>query len=97
MTLKLQHPFIFIVAGASSCGTSTFAIRLLECREVICDVFENIVWCLTENNTPHDRKNFSFVKGVPDFENPENVPTILVLDDLMDSAYFRKLSELFTK
>jgi len=34
---------------------------------------------------------------VPDFENPENVPTLIVLDDLMDSAYSEKLSEIFTK
>jgi len=42
-------------------------------------------------------KNVSFVKGVPDFENPVNVPTLIVLDDLIDSAYSTKVSELFTK
>ena len=42
-------------------------------------------------------KNVSFVKGVSDFENHENVPTLIVLDDLMDSAYSTKVSELFTK
>jgi hypothetical protein len=44
------------------------------------------VWCHSENTT-HHLKNASIVKGVPDFENPENVPTPIVLDDLMDSAY----------
>jgi len=39
-------------------------------------VFENIVWCQSENNAPHHLKNVTFVKGVPDFENPENVPTL---------------------
>ena len=34
---------------------------------------------------------------VPDIENPENVPTLIVLDDLMDSAYSAKISQLFTK
>jgi len=42
-------------------------------------------------------KNVSFVKGVPDFENPENIPTLIVLDELMDSAYSTKVSEIFTK
>ena len=42
-------------------------------------------------------KNVPFVKGVTDFENPENVPTLIVLDDVMDSAYSRKVSEVFTK
>jgi len=60
-------------------------------------VFKNIVWCHSENNVPHHLKNVSFVKGVPDFENPENIPTLIVLDDLMDSAYSTKVSELFTK
>ena len=56
-----------------------------------------IVWCHSENNAPHHLKNVSFVKGVPDFVNPENIPTLIVLDDLMDSAYSTKVSELFTK
>jgi len=34
---------------------------------------------------------------VPDFENPENIPTLIVLDDLMESAYSTKVSQLLTK
>ena len=65
--------------------------------EQLCDiVFDNIVWCHTENNALHHLKNVSFVKGVPEFENPENVPTLIVMDDLMDSAYSTKVSELLT-
>jgi hypothetical protein len=65
--------------------------------EQLCDiVFENIVWCHSENNAPYYLKNVSLVKGVPDFENPEIVPTLIVLDDLMDFL-FHKVSELFTK
>jgi hypothetical protein len=98
MTLQLEHPFTLIVAGPSACGKSTFVIRLIECREQLCDtVFKNIVWCHSENNAPHHLKDVSFVTGVPEFENPENVPTLIVLDDLMDSAYSKKVSELFTR
>jgi len=50
-------------------------------------VFENIVWCHSENNAPHHLKHVKFVKGVPDIGNPEYVPMLIVLDDLMDSAY----------
>ena len=97
MTLKLQHPFTLIVAGPSSCFKSTFVIRLLERTVQLSDIaFQNIVWGLSEN-APHYLKNVSFVKGEPEFENPENVPTLIVLDDLMDSAYSTKVSELFTK
>jgi len=42
-------------------------------------------------------QNVSFVKGLPEFENPENVPTLVVLNDLMESANSTKVSELFTK
>ena len=42
-------------------------------------------------------QNDSFVKRLPEFENPKNSRTIIVLDDLMDSAYYTKVSELFTK
>jgi hypothetical protein len=59
-------------------------------------VFENIAWCHSENNA-HQLKNVTFIKGVPEFENPENSPTLIVLDDLMDSAYSTKVSQLFTK
>jgi predicted ATPase len=78
MTLKLQHPLTLIFAGPNSCGKSTFVIRLLECMEQLCDAFTNIVWCHSENNAPHHLKNITFVKVVPDFENPENVPTLSV-------------------
>jgi len=97
MTLKLKHLITLIVAGPSSCGKSTFVIRLLECRDQLCDIeFENIVWCHSENNAPHHLKSVSFVKGLPDFENPENIPILIVLDDLMDCAYPTKLSQIFT-
>ena len=90
MTLTLQHPFTLIVAGPSSCGKSTFVIRLLECMEQLCDiVFENTVWCHSENNAPHLLKNVSFLKCVPDFEHPEKVPTFIVLDDLMDCLFYK--------
>jgi hypothetical protein len=51
---------------------------------------KNIVWCHSEDNAPHNLKDVSFVKDVLDFENPENVPTLIVLDDLMDSAYSKQ-------
>ena len=60
-------------------------------------MFENIVWCDSEKNVPHHLKNVSFFECVRDFDNPENEPTLIVLDDFMDSAYSTKASRLFTK
>jgi hypothetical protein len=60
-------------------------------------VYENIVWCHSENNAPHPLKNVSFVKDVREFDNSEHLPTFIVLDDLKDSPYSSKGSDLFTK
>ena len=49
-------------------------------------VYKNIVWCHSENNAPYHLRDVSFDKSVPQFENPENLPTLIELDDLMDSA-----------
>ena len=94
MTLKLQHPFTLKwLLFPAVVGVSTFDITLLECRGQHCDiVFRNMVLCHNENNAPHHLKNVSFLKGVRGFENPENVPTLLVLDDFMDTAYSSKVS-----
>jgi hypothetical protein len=37
-------------------------------------VFTDIVWCHSENNAPDHLENVTFVKGVQDFENPDNKP-----------------------
>jgi hypothetical protein len=68
------------------------------CREQLCNiVFTNIVWCHSENNAPDHLDNVTFFKGVPEFENADNKPMLIVLDDLMDTAYSTKVSQLFTK
>jgi len=70
----MKQPFILIVERPSSYGKSTVVIRLLECREQLCNIaFKNIVWSHCENNVPHQLQNASFVKGVPELENPENI------------------------
>ena len=74
MTLKLQHPFTLIVAGPSSCRKSTFVIRQ-STRSSFVTLCLKILYGVSEDNAPHHLKDVSFVKGVPDFENPENVPT----------------------
>ena len=55
------------------------------------------MWNHSENNAPLHLKIMTLVKGVPDFENPKNVPTLIALDDLMDSVYSTKVSQLFSK
>jgi hypothetical protein len=45
------------------------------------------LFAVIEINTPDHLGNVTFVKGLPEFENPDNKPTLIVLDDLMDIAY----------
>jgi hypothetical protein len=98
MTLKLQHPFTLIVAGPTFCGKSTFITKFIQCRDELCDIsFEKIVWCHSEDTAPHHLHNVSFFEGIPSFDNPDNIPTLFVLDDLMSTAYSKKVSDLFTK
>jgi len=37
---------------------------------------------VSEKNAPHYLKNLLFFKGLPELQNPENVPTLIVLDEL---------------
>jgi hypothetical protein len=48
-----------------------------------------------DNNAPHQLQNVWFFKDVPEFENPENASTLIVLDDLIDSAYSTGVSIFF--
>jgi len=59
------------------------------CFEILSDVTVKI--------TPTSSKKVTFVNGVPDFENPENMPRHRVVDDLMDSAYSTKVRQLLSK
>ena len=52
---------------------------------------------LIVKTTPASLEKVSFLKGVPNCENPENVTTLTVFDDLMDSEYSTNVSESFTK
>ena len=56
-----------------------------------------ILCCHSENNAPHHLKNVLFVTCVPYIANPENMPILIVLHDLVDSIYSTKVSEIFTK
>jgi hypothetical protein len=59
-------------------------------------VYENIVWCHSENNATRHLIYVSFVKVVPEFENPESVPALVVLDDLMVFASSTKFRIIVT-
>jgi hypothetical protein len=49
-----------------------------------------------KQHTTQCQRHF-FVECIPGFENPENRPVLIVLDDLTDSAFCKKVSEVFRK
>lgn len=45
----------------------------------------NMFYDVIVKTMPHiSLKNVYFLKSVPEFENPENVPMLIVLDDMLD-------------
>ena len=57
-----------------------------------------ILYVFIVKTKPHiTLKTFHLLKACQTLKIPENVPTLIVLDDLMDTAYSTKVSELFTR
>lgn len=81
-----------------SLGKTTFAIKLIQYIQP----FQNLLWFNgEENGLPKDiqklAKNVKISREIPEtFENITN-DTLIVLDDLMTSAYTKNVCELFTK
>jgi hypothetical protein len=60
--------------------------------------FSEIVWFYSEAAAiPTDLKSVKFYVGVPAFPNIKGEPKLIVLDDLINSAYSREVCDLFTK
>lgn len=98
MILPLKHPFSMIVAGPSGCGKTFFTVQLVN---NLGDCIEKVLWCHAESNAIPQNikfKNIIFHQGIPDeFENFENKPILVVLDDFMLEGNSARVCELFTK
>jgi hypothetical protein len=59
-------------------------MRLIKCRDQLFDTkFHNVVLCHNKRKALHHLKGVK-KESVPEFDNPGNVPTFKMLDDLMD-------------
>lgn len=109
MFFQLHHPMTMLIAGPSFSGKSTLVVGIINAGREIIDVnFKKIIWCFAEKNSVKSilpqinnaqREKIHFVNGVPDeFENPDNEPQLVILDDLMSESNSAKtVSELFTR
>ncbi len=94
----LKSPFTLMLCGPSSGGKTTFALQLIKQMKPI----KNLLWLNGEVNALPKQisslaDNVEVSDVIPDtFENLiEN--TLIVIDDLMTSAYTKSICDLFTK
>jgi signal recognition particle GTPase len=97
--IKFQHPFT-LISGSSGSGKTVFCTKLIKYLKDLCTVakFSAIVWCYSEEaSVPTDFKSVEFRVGVPEFQNEKGEPRLVVLNDLINSAYSKQVCDLFTK
>ena len=104
--LRLKQPFSYLVAGSSGSGKSSICIRFLQNVEPICTEHNfggGIIWCYLKRSAIPSRqfarkKHDRFHEGLlTDFKNVGGKPFLIILHDLLNEAYSKDVSDLFTK
>ena len=109
--ITFKHPFTCIASGPTGSGKSTFCIRLLKNLDTLCSEKHfagGIVWCYSERTAVPSKqlarlknKKIIYHEGVPDDNffkaNTHGKPSLIVLDDLLQTAYSEGVSVLFTR
>ena len=106
----MEHPFRLILGGPSQSGKTFFTKRLVSrSQEIISPPPRRIIWAFGERNAVATDEiqslspvPVSFVEGLPDLnemsDEPQDGPTLIILDDLMHSAAkSQTVGEIFTK
>lgn len=94
----LKHPFTLMLCGPSSCGKTTFAIKLIKSLQPL----ENLLWFNGEiNGLPKlinsMAKTVHISDNIPESFDDVQENSLIVLDDLMTDAYTKSICDLFTK
>lgn len=101
--LKFRLPFGMIISGPTCSGKTSFLLRLLDnCMEMIEPPPRQILYAYGEyhEHIPKlERAGVTVHAGVPsdDLLRECERPLLLILDDLMNVASERYISDLFTK
>jgi hypothetical protein len=106
--LQFKQPFTCIISSLTGSGKSSLCIRLLQHLDTLCtehNYHGDIVWCYSEKSAvpTYDLvelgKEIHYREGVStEFGKATGgLPSLFILDDLLNEAYFREVCNLFTK
>jgi hypothetical protein len=105
--IRFKHPFTCIISGPTGSGKSSFCIQFLQNLNSLCteqNFRGGIIWCYSERTAVPSqqlallKKNIRFYEGVPEnFDNTQGEPCLIILDDLINDAYSKEVSVLFTR
>lgn len=98
--VKFEHPSNWLIGAQSQGGKTNFVYQLLKIADIFKPDLPKIIYCYAEWQTLYEKmmieiNNITFMKGLPDIIDLENV--VIVLDDLMSDVIENKsLLNLFT-
>jgi hypothetical protein len=98
--VKFEHPSNWLIGAQSQGGKTYFVYQLLKIADIFKLDLPKIIYCYSEWQTIYEKmmieiNNITFMKGLPDIIDLENV--VIVLDDLMSDVIENKsLLNLFT-
>jgi hypothetical protein len=105
--LKFKHRFTCIINGPTGSGKISFCVRFLQNLDGLCtgpNFDGDIVLCHIENSAvPIDQlawlgRRVHIHQGLPTtFGNPQEIPSLIIFDNLLNEAYSVQICELFTK
>ena len=98
--IKLVHPFSLIISGPTSSGKSTLLFKILEnLHDNTSPCIERVVFIYGVYQDVYKKyPNFFFTDDLDYMDANTDIPTVIILDDVMSSiSNSKKLEELFTR
>jgi len=104
--LKFKHSLTCILSGPSGCGKSSFCVRFLQNIDALCtagDFDRGVIWCYSVKSAVPSpillpKRNVLLIEGVPaDFQKARGRPCLVILDDLLNDVYSKKMCDFFLR
>jgi ABC-type iron transport system FetAB ATPase subunit len=104
--IKFKHLITCIIIGPTGSEKSSFCFRLLQNLDTLCtepNFRSGVVWCYSEKTVVLAeeldllKKKISYCHEMPTrFGNTGGLPSLIILDDLLNEAYSREVCDFFT-